>query len=115
MFGFRDEGAAWGIVALDQAVQSQPLIGSVEQAFNTSFDEVAQAPTSTPPPRGERGARAAPTGGTDEPGGTDTGGARRRGRPTAETAATAPPVTPDHAAGDPTADSTVRRTAAGAR
>jgi hypothetical protein len=65
VFTFREEGADWGIVALDQAVRSEPLLGSVEEAFNTQFEEVAQAPLDAPPDTGS-------TGGTD--GGTDGGG-----------------------------------------
>jgi hypothetical protein len=35
-FGFRDEGAAWGLVALDQGVDRTPLLGSVELALEAS-------------------------------------------------------------------------------
>lgn len=48
VFGFRDDGAEWGIVALDQAVRSTPLLGTVQEAFNTTFEEVAQAAEPTP-------------------------------------------------------------------
>jgi len=68
VFAFHDDGAAWGIVALDQAVRSAPLIGSVEEAFNVSFDEVVLGPDAS------RGGQASPggsDGGTD--GGTTTG------------------------------------------
>lgn len=63
VFSFRDEGAAWGIVALDQAVQSAPVFNDVELAFNSSVEELAQAPVVDEP-----------TGGGQAPSGTDTGG-----------------------------------------
>lgn len=36
VFGFRDEGAEWGLVALDQKVSGTPLLGSIEQAVGSS-------------------------------------------------------------------------------
>jgi hypothetical protein len=36
VFEFRDAGAAWGLVALDQAVSDDPLLGSIEQAVASS-------------------------------------------------------------------------------
>ena len=36
VFGFHDEGAAWGLVALDQAVDGEPLLGTVEEALSAS-------------------------------------------------------------------------------
>jgi hypothetical protein len=36
VFSFRDDGAEWGIVALDQAVSRTPLLGSVTEAINAS-------------------------------------------------------------------------------
>ncbi|HEX9994922.1 MAG TPA: hypothetical protein VGB14_18495, partial [Acidimicrobiales bacterium] len=39
VFGFRDEGAAWGLVALDQGVDSDPLRATIEQALNLSTAE----------------------------------------------------------------------------
>lgn len=51
VFDFRDAGAEWGIVALDQAVRSEPLVGSVEDALDTSFEQAAafgEAPASEP-------------------------------------------------------------------
>ena len=91
VFAFRDEGAAWGIVALDQAVRSDPLVGSVEEALD-SFEEAAAfveplAPDpvttdpTTPPGGGDAG-----TDGTD---GVGDGGGGGGGTPTT----TAPPVT----------------------
>jgi hypothetical protein len=76
VFAFRDDGAAWGIVALDQAVQTEPLWGTVEQAFNTSIEEVAQGPVDTPTPDAPTDADT-PAGEGDQPpaddgGGTDT-------------------------------------------
>jgi hypothetical protein len=62
VFDFRDEGAAWGIVALDQAVQSEPVFNDVELAFNTSANELVSAPVQEP------------SSGGGQPGGTDSGG-----------------------------------------
>lgn len=45
VFGFRDEGAEWGLVALDQAVARTPLLGAVTEAVGAS--PLAFAPTST--------------------------------------------------------------------
>jgi hypothetical protein len=52
VFGFRTQGAAWGIVALDQAVSGDPLLGTVQEALratDTAFDFAApesSAPTT---------------------------------------------------------------------
>lgn len=45
VFGFRDEGAEWGLVALDQAVARTPLLGTVTEAIGAS--PLAFAPTAT--------------------------------------------------------------------
>lgn len=60
VFGFRTEGAEWGLVALDQAVGRTPLLGSIEQAVGTSPLGFA-----APPPGG--GEPAAPPGSTPRP------------------------------------------------
>ena len=36
VFGFREEGAAWGLVVLDQDVSGSPLLGTIEEAVGTS-------------------------------------------------------------------------------
>lgn len=50
VFEFRDAGAAWGIVALDQAVRSAPLVGTVEEALSAALADATFAlpPGSTP-------------------------------------------------------------------
>lgn len=66
VFEFRDAGAAWGLVALDQAVRGGPLVGVVEQALSTALADASFAlppvtdpsasadpvatPTTAPPP-----------------------------------------------------------------
>lgn len=45
VFGFRDEGAEWGLVALDQAVSRTPLLGAVTEAVSAS--PLAFGPTTT--------------------------------------------------------------------
>ena len=105
VFTFREEGAAWGIVALDQAVRGEPLIGSVEQAFNSSFDEIAQGPTVGP--SGGDEPTSTDTGGSEEPvssgdggtdgstdGGTDGGGGGGAPVPPTTTPTLPPPLTP---------------------
>jgi hypothetical protein len=73
VFEFRDAGADWGIVALDQAVRSEPLVGSVEDALDASFVEAAFVPPGSTTP----GATPTePVGTPDDPsesGGTDGG------------------------------------------
>jgi hypothetical protein len=91
VFSFHDDGAAWGIVALDQSVESEPLMGTVEEALN-SFGEAAefvQPPTSTPP-----GTTPSTTPGGDpsDPGGTD--GGSDGGTTTTPPPTDAPPATP---------------------
>jgi hypothetical protein len=101
VFEFRDEGAAWGIVALDQAVQRGPLIGSVQEAFNASFEELAQAPTSEPSGGGEpsstdtgaSGTPSAPGGGGGGTDGTD-GGTTPPTTPVTPPPVVPPPLTP---------------------
>lgn len=48
-FGFRDEGAAWGLVALDQRVDRTPLLGSVELALEASPLPFEGPPSPAPP------------------------------------------------------------------
>jgi hypothetical protein len=95
VFGFRDEGAAWGIVALEQEVQSAPLIGTVEEAFNASVEEASrgvdtESPATTPDTSGTSdggGADGTADGTSDAGGGTDGG------TPPPDEPST-PPVTP---------------------
>lgn len=69
VFEFRDQGAEWGIVVLDQAVEPDPLLGTIEEAFNTQFEEVVQAPVAVPPDTG--GSDGGTDGTTGGDGGTD--------------------------------------------
>ncbi|HEX2118418.1 MAG TPA: hypothetical protein VHF91_04485, partial [Acidimicrobiales bacterium] len=55
MFAFRDQGASWGLVALDQGVTRVPLLEAVEEAVSrgpTQFAEggSGRSPTSVAPP-----------------------------------------------------------------
>jgi hypothetical protein len=59
IFGFRDEGAPWGLVALDQGVSRSPLIARIEAAIGRA-PSLAQASTGQ--------------GGTSGTGGGGTGG-----------------------------------------
>lgn len=70
VFGFRDQGAEWGLVALDQGVSGTPLLGAIEQAVSFS-------PLGFAAPRGARSP-------------ADLGGG---GGSTTTTAPTTPPTT----------------------
>jgi len=83
VFGFRDEGAAWGLVALDQAVSRTPLLGTVTEAIGAS--PLAFAPTTTRPSGDPDG----PSTPTTAPGSPDAPG-------------TPPPPPPSPAAPPPT-------------
>lgn len=54
VFRFRDEGAHWGLVALDQDVSGAPLLGVIEEAVSSSplafVEPDVSAPATTTPP-----------------------------------------------------------------
>ncbi len=84
VFGFRDQGAEWGLVALDQAVSEAPLLGTIEQAV--SFSPL----TFAAPPGGRQGI-------TEGGGGESTPTTIPTTRPTTPTTTpptTTPPTTP---------------------
>ena len=95
VFRFRDQGARWGLVALDQAVSGEPLLGAIEDAVSASPLEFAlpptspsSSPTATPPPAtGEGQGTAPPT--TVAPSPTTTGAP-----PPTTTPTTPPPLAP---------------------
>jgi hypothetical protein len=87
VFQFRDEGAAWGLVALDQQVNRSPLLTGVDSAIGrarTPFEAAPAAPPAPPSP-------AAP-----EPAAAAAGSATQPTRPStpATTPTTAPPSDP---------------------
>jgi hypothetical protein len=91
VFTFHDDGAEWGIVALDQSVRSEPLMGTVEEALN-SFEEAAafvQPPSTVPPGStpATPGGNGGPSDPDPEPGGSDGG-------PTTTPPPSQPPTTP---------------------
>ncbi len=47
VFGFRDQGAAWGLVALDQGVSSAPLLDTVELAVGAPRPSTTTTSTTT--------------------------------------------------------------------
>jgi hypothetical protein len=79
-FAFRDAGANWGFVALDQGVASDPLLSAIQDALNATqfqFALAGQPPTATTaPPSTGAGPTTTPT--------TQSGG----------TTTTTPPTTP---------------------
>jgi hypothetical protein len=88
VFDFHDDGAEWGIVALDQAVRSDPLLGSIEDALD-SFAEAPEFVLSLEP-----GSAGSDTGSGSPP--TDDasgGGADGGGTPTTQPGSQPPPVT----------------------
>lgn len=62
VFDFRDQGAEWGLVALDQGVSGTPLLGTIEDAVGASPLSFA-APAAT----GGNAAQPQPPGGTAPP------------------------------------------------
>ncbi|MGH9275824.1 MAG: hypothetical protein ACRDZU_14355 [Acidimicrobiales bacterium] len=70
VFRFKDEGAHWGLVVLDQDVSGTPLLGAIEQAVSASplaFVEVdPDTPASTTPPN-PSGDEPPPTSTTSPP------------------------------------------------
>lgn len=91
VFGFRDEGAGWGIVALDQGVDRVPLLAAIEDAIGRSprtFAETSpgSGPTSLPQPSGTASSTTLPVRAT-----TTTTVAR--GRPTGPTTPVPPTTT----------------------
>ena len=97
VFGFRAEGASWGIVALDQGVDSGSLLAAVTQAVEST--ELAIAPPSAGG-GGDGGDGGGSGDGTSSPGGGDGGGGtptttsttRPRRTPTPTTTTPPPPV-----------------------
>jgi hypothetical protein len=100
VFGFRDEGAEWGLVAKDQGVERAPLITAIEDAISRGPAEFAAgSPTGSRPPTSLTPPNSG--GATSVPVATTTTVARPRpGTPTTST--TTPP-----APADPTSTSVV--------
>jgi hypothetical protein len=100
VFDFRDQGAEWGIVVLDQDVEPDPLRGTIEEAFNAQFEEVVQGPVAVPPDTGgdDGGTTGGDGGGTDgtgtDGGATDGTGGTTDGGDGSLTPTTEPPTTP---------------------
>ena len=107
VFGFRDLGAHWGLVALDQQVDTLPLLDLIGDAiadspldFGGGDGDVALGPTNDGPGNGGNGPGNGPGGSdvTDVPTGddpTDPGGTLVDGptNPDDPTATTSPPGT----------------------
>jgi hypothetical protein len=67
VFQFRDDGAAWGLVALDQQVNRSPLLTGVDAAIGrarTPFDVAAPAPAPAAPAPPAPQPEPAPAGST---------------------------------------------------
>lgn len=68
VFEFRDEGAAWGLVALDQGVDGGPLLGAVTRAVDSTDLAIGSPPTT----RGGPGSSGGGSSSTTVPRGTGT-------------------------------------------
>jgi hypothetical protein len=71
VFQFRDDGAAWGLVALDQQVNRSPLLTGVDAAIGrarTPFDVAAPAPAPAAPAPPAPQPEPAPAGSTPRAG-----------------------------------------------
>jgi hypothetical protein len=84
IFAFRDAGANWGFVALDQGIGSDPLLSTIQDALNVTQFQFALA-GQTPP----TATTASPATG----GGPITTPTTRPGGPTTTTPPTTPPTT----------------------
>ena len=96
VFAFRDEGAPWGLVALDQGVSRVPLLEAIQAAIGrgpTQFAEgpVTGTPNSVAPP--SRGGSPATTA-VAPPTTTTTRPRSRPGTQVTTTSTTAPPTAP---------------------
>lgn len=89
VFDFRDEGADWGLVALDQGVSDQPVLQEVEAALTRSVEptEVAAPPPPVTPTTPTTTTPTTPTPTTATP-------ATPRPTTGTTTPTTAPPTTP---------------------
>lgn len=98
VFGFRDQGAAWGLVALDQEVSSPPLLGSIEEAIGSSpltfVDAEPAAPSSPGDPTTAPGTPPSSTPTTDPPGSPPTSPPPPPPPTTAPPPPTPPPTAP---------------------
>lgn len=72
IFAFRDAGAAWGLVALDQGVSSAPVLETIELAIADA--PLSADPTTTTSPTTTRRPPSSPTRPGDDPGVTTTTG-----------------------------------------
>ena len=96
LFGFRDEGAPWGLVALDQGVSRVPLLDTIEAAISRGPTLFAEGPTTgtpnsvAPPSRGGGPATTSVPRATT----TTTASRPRPGTPVSTTSTTTPPSTP---------------------
>lgn len=89
IFAFRDAGAAWGLVALDQGVSSAPVLETIELAIDTTSTTAVPSPGTVDPGDRSSTSTTAPASPADGAGATTT------------TTTTTPPV-PDPL--DPTVD-----------
>jgi hypothetical protein len=90
VFAFRDAGAEWGLVALDQAVDGAALSGDVEEALGVG---VAEAEFAAPPPADDAPAPTTPSPTTTAPPPTGPSPTPTTSPPPTAPPPTAPPPT----------------------
>ena len=96
VFRFRDEGAPWGLVALDQGVSRVPVLEAIEAAISRGPTLFAEGPSTgtpnsvAPPSRGGGPATTSVPRATT----TTTASRARPGTPVSTTTTIAPPSTP---------------------
>ena len=89
VFAFRDAGAGWGLVALDQGVSRVPLLDLIETALSRGPAEFAVGPMTGPP-----GSLVRPSGGPATTAVPPTTSTTVRPRPGATTSTTTPRAAP---------------------
>jgi hypothetical protein len=95
VFGFRDEGAPWGLVALDQGVNRVPLLEAIEGAISRGPTLFAEGPGTGTPSSVAPPSRGGGPATTSAPRATTTTAAPRpRPGAPATTTITAPPPAP---------------------
>ncbi|HVF14478.1 MAG TPA: hypothetical protein VM942_07760 [Acidimicrobiales bacterium] len=88
VFGFRDEGAQWGLVTLDQGVTRQPLLASVDAAISRGLRPIEPTPVPGSTGGGGNGGVAQPS----PPSGGSAGSAGSGGTPATPGPAASPTV-----------------------
>jgi len=101
VFAFHDDGAAWGLVALDQGVSRAPLLSGVDEAIGRGPQSVAEAP----PPLASPAAGQSPGPAVGAP--IPSGGGTTTPAPSVSSPSPETPTRPEPVTGAPLLDNTV--------